>query len=386
MAAFPEYKREFKYTNQMEQNTAYMLLGKPIGFNEKSKEPIIIGASFADEMYFWNSIGKKIKVKINCPGGRMFDGWPIMDAVRTTDASTEAVGIVCSMAVPIMLAARKENRSAMSYAKAMIHPPHGNGGPVDKVQADMMRNSLQTILSETTSFSKSAIEDMLKEGADDTWLTAKEMKKYGLISSITSTNSGDEEVENTDPYAMYKVYNQLNEKEMADTPKPVPGADVTQAFLDIHNQLAASKAETAAKDAAILEMTNKLKSLEDQAKAEKLSGATALVDVAIKNKQLTMPVDPTQALAMRNQYIEMAAAAPDAFKAMLTPIKATTAATERTSVLNHINVDGQNTPKEETYEYLTNHNPKKLYAMMDENPEQYAQIVNEYQQKTNRII
>lgn len=385
MAAFPEYKREFKYTNQMEQNTAYMLLGHPLGFDDKSKSPYIIGAIFAEEMYFWASVGKEVCVKINCPGGGIMDGFSIMDAIRTTDASTVNVGVAASMAVSIMLSARKEKRSAMAYAKMMIHPPAGK----DKIAVDAMRGSLTQILTDTSNFSAVQITDMLKDGAPDTWLTAKEMAQNGLIlkKNILSTNAQPEEVEETDPYALYNIFNQFNEN-MAETPKPVPGTDVTQAFLDIHNQLAASKAETAAKDAAILEMTNKLKALEDQAKADKLSGATALVDVAIKNKQLTMPVDPTEALVMRNQYVEMAATAPVAFKAMLAPVKVAPA-TERTSVLNHINVEGQNgvtTPKEETYEYLANHNPKKLYAMMDENPEQYAQIVNQFQQTKNRII
>lgn len=386
MAAFPEYKREFKYTNQMEQNTAYMLLGHPLGFDDRpegKKAPYIIGAIFAEEMYFWASVGKEVCVKINCPGGGIMDGFSIMDAVRTTDASTVNVGVAASMAVSIMLSARKEKRSAMAYAKMMIHPPAGK----DKVAVDAMRGSLTQILTDTSNFSAVQITDMLKDGAPDTWLTAKEMAQNGLIlkKNILATNAEPESVEETDPYALYNIFNQFNEN-MAETPKPVPGADVTQAFLDIHNQLAASKAETAAKDAAILEMTNKLKAHEDQAKADKLSGATALVDVAIKNKQITMPVEAASALAMRNQYIEMAAAAPDAFKAMLTPVKATPV-TERTSVLNHISVEGQNgIPKEETYEYLANHNPKKLYAMMDENPEQYAQIVNQFQQTKNRII
>lgn len=36
----------------------------------------------------------------------------------------------------------------------------------------------------------------------------------------------------------------------------------------------------------------------------------------------------------------------------------------------------------ETYEELANYNPKKLYAMMDSNPERFNKIVAEYQERT----
>lgn len=382
MASFPEYKREFKYTNELKANTAYMQLGMPIGYNDESKEPYIIGAIFAEEMYFLKSLGKEVCVKMNCPGGRMFDGWPIMDAVRTTDAEMIGVGLICSMAVPIFLSARKEKRRAMSFAKMMIHPPSGD----DDDAKNQMRNSLATVLKETTKYKQAEIDAMLKDGAPDTWLDATEMKRRGIICEVIPTNSAPE-VEEKDPYAIYNVYNQFNENNMAEPAKPVTGdATQVQAFLDLHNQLAEVKKDLAIKDAKILELTNSLKAQEDAVKAAKVAGATALVDVAIKNKQINLPADPTAALSMRNQFIDMANTAPDAFKAMLPKSNGTT---ERQSVLNHVKTESEAHPQggddQETYEFLANNNPKKLYAMMDENPEQYTKIVNAYHQSKLNI-
>lgn len=374
MAQFPEYKRDFKYTNKLEENTAYMLLGHALGYDEKSKAPYIIGAIFAEEMYFWASVGKEICVKINCPGGGIMDGFSIMDAIRQTNASTVNVGVAASMAVSIMLSARKEKRSTLAYARMMIHPPSGK----DKVAVDALRGSLTQILSDCSNYSKTQIEDMLKEGAPDTWIDSKEMKKRGLVSNIIPTNSEPEEVEEETLPALYNVYNKLIEKEMAEPAKPgAAGGDVNQAFIDISNKLTESTAAITAKDAEITELKNKLKAIEDADKASKLAAATALVDVAIKNKQIVIPEGNT---TLKDSYIRMAQDAPDAFKNLLETNKP---ATRTTSVMNHMTGAIQQTPagQEETYEYLANKNPKKLYDMMDNEPEKYQQLVNAWTEK-----
>lgn len=376
MAKFPSYQREFKYTNELKQNTAYMLLGRPIGFDEKAKVPNIIGSVFAEEMYFWHSIGKEICVKENCPGGGIVDGFSIMDAVRTTDAAVCVVGIAASMGVSILLSARKEKRSAVSFAKAMIHPPAGK----EKVYVDAMRGSLMEILTETTNYSKAQVEDMMKDGAPDVWLTAKEMKSKGLISEIIPVNIKEEVEESADPYTLFEVFNQINENTMATKPEERTLDESLKAFADLQNSLNEKTTAIASKEAEIVALTAKLKAFEDKEKTDKLTAATALVDVAVKNKQIVIPADNA---GLKDQYIKMAQEAPEAFKAMLGTAKAP--ATERQSVLAHVKTEAtaqHTTPENETYEWLANHNPTALYEMMDNEPEKYTSLVNAFQAKT----
>ncbi len=371
MAKFPEYKREFKYTSELKENTAYMLLGHPIGFDPKAKSPFIIGAIFAEEMYFWNSVGKNICVKINCPGGGIMDGFSIMDAIRTTGASTQNVGVAASMAVSIMLSAKKSNRSAVVYSKMMIHPPSGG----DKVAVDAMRGSLSQILNDTSNFSKSEIEEMLKDGAPDLWLDTKDMVKKGLVpkENIYSTNEEPEEVEENDPYVLYNVFNKLIEKTMAK-PEEQSLEQSLKAFADLKNSLDEKAATIAAKEKEIGELKSKIEAIENADKQAKETASKAKVEVAIKNKQIVIPEGNT---TLRAQYEKVALETPELFEAMI----AAKPAAQRQSVVSHIKSEQTVLDGKETYEYLANKNPQKLYDMMDNEPEKYNQLVAEWTER-----
>lgn len=361
MGKFPEYKREFKYTSEIAENEVFMLLGLPIGENDKNK-PCIIGAIFAEEMYFWNSVGKKICVKINSPGGNIIDGFSIMDAIRHTGARTMNVGLAASMAMNILLTG--SHKTSYDYAKGMIHPPMGK----DKVGVEMMRDSLTTVLTNLSNFSKDQIENMLKEGAPDTWLNAKQMKKHGLIDDIIPTEMKPQEVETEDPYALYELYNSLITQEMADTTeKPEVFADLMAASL-------ADKEKIKNQETELEGLKAKLKAIEDAAAADKLKNATALYEDAVKNKRI--PEKPE----LKDQFVKMALDTPEAFKAMVEANKPV----ERRSVVDVINkargFTGVDT-EEETYDYLANHNPQRLYAMMEDEPDKYNKIVRDWQEK-----
>lgn len=372
MGKFPQYKREFKYTSELKENTAYMLLGHPIGFDPKAKSPFIIGAIFAEEIYFWHSQGKEICVKINCPGGSIMDGFSIMDAIRTADAETVGVGVVASMAVHIMLSARKEKRSCVSYARAMIHGPQGGSDPVI---SEAFRSALAQVLNETTKFSKAEVEEMLKDGAPDTWLTAKEMKSKGLVSKIVSVNEEPEEVEENDPYVLYNVFNKLIEKSMAK-PEEMSLDQSLKAFADLQNSLNEKAATITAKDTEIANLKNEIEQLKNADKAAKEAAAKAKVEVAIKNKQIVIAEGNT---TLRAQYEKAALETPELFEAM---IAAKPATAQRASVVAHIKSEATVTDADETYEYLANHNPKKLYDIMDNEPEKYNKLVAAW---TNKV-
>ena len=359
MAKYPAFQREFHYTNEIGNNDVYMLLGLPIG-QPSSKQPrTIIGAVFAEEMYFWRSQGKNICVKINCPGGNILDGFSIIDAIRQTGAKTQNIGIAASMGLNILLSG--SHRSGYEYSKGMIHGPQGS----DKSMVDMMRDSLSNLLQKLSNFTKHQVEDMLKEDAPDTWLTAKEMKTKGLIDEVIPTEV-ELQGEEKDPYALYAVYNQLIEKEMAKENE----GDALKIIADVQAKLEANTTAMTAKDTEIADLKAKLKAKEDAEKLAVQAAGKAIVEAAIKDKKLSDKAE------LKDQFVKMAVDSPEAFKAMLDSKVA-----QRSSVVAHMKAEGAEVVEEETYEFLANNDTKKLYDMMDNDPEKYTKLVAKWQEK-----
>ena len=359
MAKFPEFQREFHYTNEIGNKDVYMLLGLPIG-QPSSKQPrTIIGAIFAEEMYFWRSQGKNIVVKINCPGGNILDGFSIIDAIRQTGAKTQNIGIAASMGLNILLSG--SHRSGYEYSKGMIHGPQGT----DKTMVELMRDSLSNLLYKLSSFTKAQVEDMLKEDAPDTWLTAKEMKSKGLIDEVIPTEV-ELQGEEKDPYALYAVYNSLIETTMAKENE----VDALKIIAEVQAKLEENTKALQAKDATIAELEGKIKAKEDAEKLAAQAAGKAIVEAAIKAGKLSDKAE------LKDQFVKMAVDSPDAFKAMIDSKPA-----QRHSVVAHMKVEGAETPEEETYEYLANNNVPKLQELMDNEPEKYNKLVAKWQEK-----
>jgi len=359
MAKFPAFQREFHYTNEIGNNDVYMLLGLPIG-QPSSKQPrTIIGAIFAEEMYFWKSQGKNICVKINCPGGNILDGFSIIDAIRQTGAKTQNIGIAASMGLNILLSG--SHRSGYEYSKGMIHGPTG----ADKTMVELMRDSLATLLYKLSNFTKPQVEDMLKEDAPDTWLTAKEMKIKGLIDEVIPTDM-ELQGEEKDPYALYAVYNSLIEKTMAKENE----GDALKIIADVQAKLEENTKALTAKDAKITELEGKIKAKEDAEKLAKESAAKLLVENAIKEKKLSDKAE------LKEAFVKMAMETPEAFKVMLDSKVA-----PRASVVAHMKVDTAEVVEEESYEWLANNDTKKLEDIMDNEPERFNKMYAKWTEK-----
>jgi ATP-dependent protease ClpP protease subunit len=371
MAKFPGYSRDFIFTNQMDDNEVVMHLGCAIGPQENPKEQFINGSAFAQEMYYWRDQGYGITCKINCPGGMVFDAFPIMDAVRECGATTENIGIAASMGAHILASGKK--RRMYDYAKVMLHPI-ASTEPTAKEVMDVFSASIRQMLVSRTSLSEARIDAILKPGAPDTWMDAKQALKAGIIDEIIDTDFALTE-ESSDPYALYNVYNKLN-TEMAK-PEEKSLDDSLKVITDIQNKLAESTAAITAKDAEIVALKTLLQTQKDAEVLKAKNAATALVNTAIKNKQISIPEGNT---TLMDQFVKMAIDTPDAFNAMLQAKPA-----PRPSVINHIGTKAGGTTtegqEEETYESLANNNPTRLYEMMDTEPEKYKALVNKFQQK-----
>jgi ATP-dependent Clp protease, protease subunit len=130
-----------------------------------------------------------IQLYINSPGGSVYAGMAIYDAMQLVkpDVSTVCVGMAMSMAAVLLAAGAKGKRFALPNSKVMIHQGTAGfqGSPSDieitAKEVITMRKKLDQILSESTSQPLSKVE---KDTDRDYYMDSKEAKKYGIIDDV----------------------------------------------------------------------------------------------------------------------------------------------------------------------------------------------------------
>ena len=135
---------------------------------------------------------REIYLYINSPGGSITDGMAIVDTINyiKCPVSTICVGLAASMGAVLLASGTKGKRYATPNAEILIHQPLIAGGGLSgqtteiKIHADHMvktREKLNKLLSERTGQDLSTIE---RDTERDTYMTAEEALKYGLIDGI----------------------------------------------------------------------------------------------------------------------------------------------------------------------------------------------------------
>lgn len=131
--------------------------------------------------------GKKITVRINSPGGDIFDAMAIYNAFSGHDAKVTTRGeALAASAASIILLAGKEVQ-AYQNNMIMIHDPwlFMAGNRFDLRAAaeilDKISDNMVDIYAQRSKVDKKELRGMLK---DETWMTAKEAKEKGFIDTI----------------------------------------------------------------------------------------------------------------------------------------------------------------------------------------------------------
>jgi ATP-dependent Clp protease, protease subunit len=132
---------------------------------------------------------KDISIYINSPGGIVYAGLAIYDAMQyiKPDIATTCVGMAMSMGSIILAGGAKGKRSALPNSKVMIHQGSAGfqGTPADiEIQArevlDLKRR-MEGILSKHTD----QPEDKIHRDMDrDYYMTASEALDYGIIDNV----------------------------------------------------------------------------------------------------------------------------------------------------------------------------------------------------------
>ena len=135
---------------------------------------------------------REIYLYINSPGGSITDGMAIVDTINyiKCPVTTICVGLAASMGAVLLASGTKGKRFATPNAEILIHQPLIAGGGLSgqtteiKIHADHMvktREKLNKLLSERTGQDLETIE---RDTERDTYMTAEEALKYGLIDGI----------------------------------------------------------------------------------------------------------------------------------------------------------------------------------------------------------
>lgn len=140
----------------------------------------------------------RINVRINSPGGSVFDGLPIFNALRSSTAEIHTYndGLCASMAGLILLAGKTVHTA--DNALLMLHSPmsgcQGNASDIQQV-LDMLDKVQDSLIACITSRGTATADDIKAKFFDykDHWLNADEAQAEGFIDVV---EKGDKKISN----------------------------------------------------------------------------------------------------------------------------------------------------------------------------------------------
>jgi ATP-dependent Clp protease, protease subunit len=132
---------------------------------------------------------RDISIYINSPGGSVYAGLTIYDAMQFVrpDIQTICLGVAMSMGALLLAAGTKGKRMALPNAKLLIHQLTGGfeGQATDiEIQAREVINvkrRLEEIIAEHTG---QPLERVSKDMERDYFMTPEEAREYGIIDCV----------------------------------------------------------------------------------------------------------------------------------------------------------------------------------------------------------
>lgn len=210
------------------------------------------------------SKAKRPLVRINSPGGSVFDGIAIANYLRGLEATVQIDGLAASIAGIIALAGKEVRIAENGFF--MIHNPWGVAvGDSEQMtaQAELLAKLEDTLANDYAAKSRKPIAEVKKWMADETWFTAAEAKAAGLVDTITETASFSASVRSfkSAPAALSQTKTPTPES-MKDLLKALAGAGLlSSSELDD----AKASAEFVAKYATVTADRDKFKTERDSA-------------------------------------------------------------------------------------------------------------------------
>ena len=154
----------------------------------------VFSFDYVQKLFRDNPTETDFQFNIHCAGGEVEEGLAIYDFLRTSGKNIHMniEGGCHSMAVTLLLAAPKENRSANPNCLALIHQVQGGAcGSTSVVEAHakdmrMLQDRILDIYAERTGSDRAVLESIMNEEREH---TAQELFQLGFISKINSYNT-----------------------------------------------------------------------------------------------------------------------------------------------------------------------------------------------------
>ncbi|MGW8144011.1 MAG: ATP-dependent Clp protease proteolytic subunit [Anaerolineales bacterium] len=139
-----------------------------------------------------------INMYINSPGGQVYAGLAIYDAMQmiSNPISTVAVGVTASFGTVLLAAGTKGQRYALPHATIHLHQPLGGAqGQVTDIEIQAkeflrLRTKLNEILTHHTGQAEEIIE---RDTERDFWMSAQDAVEYGLVDEVLEAQPKDVE-------------------------------------------------------------------------------------------------------------------------------------------------------------------------------------------------
>lgn len=202
----------FKFVKSEASNEATIYIYGVIGgFDYETYELINTADKFVKE---FNALGEEVKtvhVRINSPGGYIFEGQAIYNTLVGSDKKiiTYNDGLCASMAAIILLAG--EEIHAFSNSLLMIHNSSGGAyGNKKEIEAqleayDKFDEALGTAIEELLDLTTEEVAEKYLNYQDN-WFTAKEADAEGFYTSVISKKKGkvSNKVKNMNPQQLFQ--------------------------------------------------------------------------------------------------------------------------------------------------------------------------------------
>ena len=176
-----------------EYNIYSLLLRKRIIFLGTAIDDQVANSVVAQLLYLDGEDPESdILMYINSPGGVIYAGLAIYDAMRlvNADVRTYCVGAARSMGTVLLTAGAKGKRYALPSSTIHMHQPLGGAqGQASDVEIHAreilrLKDRLREIIAETTG---QPYDQVARDSDRDFYLNAEEAKEYGIVDEIVSS-------------------------------------------------------------------------------------------------------------------------------------------------------------------------------------------------------
>jgi ATP-dependent Clp protease protease subunit len=140
---------------------------------------------------------RDIYMYINSPGGEVYSGLSIYDAMQTikSPVTTICLGMAMSFGAVLLAAGAKGKRYCLPNATVMIHQPLGGARgqaaeiEIEAREAIRLRQVLNEILAKHTGQS---LERVARDTDRDYYLSAQQAAEYGLVDEVMELDKIEE--------------------------------------------------------------------------------------------------------------------------------------------------------------------------------------------------